>query len=239
MSEHDAPTGLTVPQLLPFFPNRGALGRALICAPAYRVIYVKNPKAGCSTMTLWMDRLHTGDHDRMPARVHQENALPHPRDIGWRRVMRMLEGEAFRFSFVRDPLRRAQSTWYAKFVLQSHYRAQLQPVLGLPLDPSEPLTFEQYVEAIEQQDPVTEMDPHWRPQYVNLMHPLIDYDHIGRLETFDADLAVIRERAGLPDVPVTVPNSRREGQPDVFAGRPDLVSRVQAIYARDFELFGY
>jgi hypothetical protein len=84
------------------------------------------------------------------------------------------------------------------------------------------------------------MDPHWRPQHVNLMHPLVSYDHVGRLETFAADLEHIRAAAGLPHVPLEVRNTSRQASSDsVFDGRPDLVRRVERIYATDFELYGY
>lgn len=240
MTDAPPPEPLTLAALEPYYPNRQALGRHVIAVPSLGCVYIKNAKAGCSTMLLWLDRAHTGEHDFLTNRIHQENRLPKPRDLGWRNVIRMLEGEAFRFTFVRNPLARARSTWYAKMVVQKTvWGPRLQPVLGLPVDPDTALTFEQFVTALEQQDPLTEMDEHWRPQHLNLLHPVVTYDFIGKLESFDADFATLRERAGLPDVPVTIPNSRRSGQPDVYDGRPDLVRRVEAIYATDMELYDY
>ena len=52
------------------------------------------------------------------------------------------------------------------------------------------------------------MDPHWRPQHVNLMHPLIEYDRVGKLENFDWDLAKICKEAGIREVPVEKRNSK-------------------------------
>ena len=231
---------LTLADLEPFYKDRPALGRHVIAIPTLGCVYVKNAKAGCSTMMLWLDRAYTGEHDFVTKRIHRENRLPKPKDTGWRNVVRMLDGDAFRFTFVRDPLARAKSTWFAKFVLQKQtWGPRLQPWLETPVDPAIPLTFEQFVTAMEQQDPLTEMDEHWRPQHLNLMHPVVDYDFIGRLERFDADLATVRERAGIPDVPVTIPNAHKTGQPDPYEGRPDLVRRVQAIYAQDLEIYGY
>jgi hypothetical protein len=230
---------LTLADLEPFYRNRPALGRHVIAVPTLGCVYVKNAKAGCSTMMLWLDRAYTGEHDFLTEHIHREHRLPRPRETGWRTVLRMLDGEAYRFTFVRDPLARARSTWYAKFVLgRSVWGPRLQPLLGLPVDPETPLTFEQFVTAMELQEPL-EMDEHWRPQHLNLMHPVVEYDFVGRLERFDADFATVREQAGLPDVPVTIPNSRKAGQPDPYDGRPDLVRRVQAIYATDLELYGY
>lgn len=221
-----------------YFPQEWSLRRAIIPLPDHATIYVKNPKAACSTITLWLDRIHTGDHTFTTPRVHKENRLPRPQQVGWDRVGAMLAGAAFRFTFVRNPLARAESCWIRKIQRSTKYRPQLQAVLGLPEDPSSPLTFEQFVTALEVQDPMG-MDRHWRPQHLNLMHPLVEYDHIGHLETFDRDLAIVRERAGLPDAPLDVVGRTARSGASEYDGRPDLVRRVEAIYAKDFELYGY
>ena len=152
----------------------------------------------------------------------------------------MLSGKAYRFSFVRNPLRRFESSYWDKIVLSANWRPKVQKTLGLPLDKSASLTFEQFLSAVEQQDPMGEMDPHWRPQNVNLMHPLVTYDRIGRLESFAADLEAIRDEAGLPDVPYEHRNpSKHRSVDSVYDNRPDLVRRVEKVYADDFELYGY
>ncbi len=72
------------------------------------------------------------------------------------------------------------------------------------------------------------------------MHPVVDYDVIGRLESFDSDLVRIREMAGLPDTPLSVRNVGPAGPwASLFDGRPDLLRRVRQFYAADFEIYGY
>lgn len=223
-----------------FFPGNLRLNYHLFPLPEHRLFYVKNPKAGCSTILVWLDRLHTGEHDFAPANVHAEHRLPRPAELGWPVIGEMLGGAAYRFSFVRDPLRRFESAYWDKIVRQRRWRAQVQAVLGLPQDPDAEITFDQFLHAAEQQDPVGGMSPHWRPQHVNLMHPIVQFDHIGRLETFDADLARIREEAGLPVVPLQVRNvSRRVDRTSVYDGHPHRVRRVQELFATDLELYGY
>jgi hypothetical protein len=154
----------------------------------------------------------------------------------------MLGGEAYRFTFVRDPLRRLESAYRDKIVRasSSQWRDKIRRSLGLPPGSEEPLDFEQFLDGLEQQDPVAEMDPHWRPQHVNLMHPLIEYDRIGKLENFDADLAKICEDAGIRDVPLERRNVRRTPDHEsVYDRRPDLERRVRELFATDFELYGY
>jgi Sulfotransferase family len=209
--------------------------------PEHNVVYVKNPKAGCSTILVWLDRLHTGEEDFRFTNIHKEHRLPTIGDVGRRVVLRMLSGAAYRFSFVRNPLRRFESAYWDKLVRSGRYRLKAAAELGLPSDPDTIVTFEQFLGAVEQQDPVSEMDPHWRPQHINLLHPLVAYDHVGRLESFADDLERVREEAGLPHVPIEAKNASRSSKsPDsVFDGRPDLVRRVERLYAKDFELYGY
>lgn len=99
-------------------------------------------------------------------------------------------------------------------------------------------TFDQFADALEAQEPL-ELDPHWRPQHLNLMHGLVDLDYVGHLETFAADLERVRELTGMPQVPLEVRNARTTVPDSLFNGRPDLLRRVREVYARDFELYGY
>jgi len=222
-----------------YFPG-GHFGRRVQPLPEHACVYVKNAKAASSTILLWLHRIHTGDHDFDPGNVHRDHQLPASGEVGMHNVVRMLAGEAFRFSFVRDPIRRAESTYLDRIADTSRkhaWRGRVQQALGLPVDPDHVPTVDQFVDALEAQPPI-DMDPHWRPQHLNLMHGLVELDFVGRLETFDADLARVRELAGLPMVPLQVRNAR-VGGPSLFDGRPDLLRRVRAVYARDLELYGY
>ena len=151
----------------------------------------------------------------------------------------MLSGGAYRFSFVRHPLRRFESVYWDKMVTKrEHWRPRNPAAFGI--EPGSVVAFEQFLAAVEAQDPVTEMDPHWRPQHINLMHPLVQCDRVGKVETFDQDLERIREEAQLPLVPFDARNpSPRSDRTSVYDGRPDLVRRVERLDAEDYELYGY
>ena len=223
-----------------YFPD-GAFARRVQPLPEYGCIYVRNAKVATGTMLLWLHRIHTGDHEFMPKRsIHVEMKLPRVEDVGWEKVLRMLNGEAFRFSFVRDPVRRLESAYLSKVVRHRRYpgRAALQKILGLPEGPDAELTLEEFFAALEMQDPVR-MDVHWRPQHLNLMHGLVEYDLVGRLETFAADVARIRAATGMPDVPIDLQHVSKRPAMGLLDGRPDLLRKVCDIYARDFELYGY
>jgi hypothetical protein len=232
-------TALSWPAIKQYYPRQKP-GFYIKALPEHHLVYVKNPKAGSSTLMVWLDRLHTGDTTFELERMHKDHRLPAVAEVGRRRVLRMLSGGAYRFSFVRHPGRRLESVYWAKMVRSRRYRLKAAAELGLPVDPELVVTFEQFLGAVEQQDPVRDMDPHWRPQHLNLMHPLVGYDLVGRVETFETDLERLREEARLPHVPLVSRNvSPRKAVDSVYDGRPDLVRRVEQIYAKDMELYGY
>jgi hypothetical protein len=233
-----AKPAVTWAEMRTYFPHR-PLADHVFALPEHNIVYVKNPKAACSTVLLWLDRLHTGDHDFSPSNVHTDNRLPKVSSIGRRRIARMLSGEGYSFTFVRDPLRRFQSAYLDKIVNAERWRRQIQTALGQEPDAARPVSLDDFVTGIERQDPVSEMNPHWRPQHINVMTSLIRYDHIGRIENFATDLEIIRRGADLPPVPVEVRNVTKTPSDSIFADRPDLEERVRAIYADDFEIFGY
>jgi sulfotransferase famil protein len=228
------------PGLQQYFVGR-SIGRYLRPVPEHAIIYVKNPKAGCSTIMLWLDRLHTGEYDVEFSNIHEQHRLPKLGEVGRDAVTSMLSGSAFRFSFVRNPLRRFESVYWDKIVFNvGRWRPDLLTAWGLDPEAGEVISFERFLSLVEQQDPLLEMDPHWRPQHINLLHPLVTYDHVGKLETFAADLEHIREAARLPHVPLETRNASKHGSVDsVFHGRPDLIRRVEKLYETDFQLYGY
>lgn len=231
---------LTEAALRDYFPD-GQFANRLQPVPGRGLILVKNAKVATSTLLVWLNRIYTGDHQFVPERsAHHEHQLPSADDVGLDEVARMLSGEAFRFAFVRHPMRRVESAYQHKIMRSTHtdhYRNLIRRALGIKRN-GEPVPFGQFVAALEQMEPI-EMDPHWRPQHLNLMHPLVEYDHVGRLESFADDLEVIRRRAGLPEVPLEVRNVSPQREESLFVGRPKLRRRVRRLYARDFEIYGY
>lgn len=230
----------TVEALRAYFPD-GGFARRIQPLPEQQCVYIKNAKVGTSTVMLWLHRMHTRDHQWTPSvNVHREHGLPTPQSLGLEQVSKMLSGDAYVFSFVRDPLVRAESAYLDKIAnleRRPRWRHEVQRVLGLPEDSDEAPSFEMFVAALEAQEPIT-MDAHWRPQHLNLMHGLVRMDFVGRLETFERDVERVRVEAGLPVVPLAVRNARTSGY-GLCDGRPDLVERLRRVYDRDFELYGY
>lgn len=241
---------LTREALQSYWPN-SLVDHRLHPLPQHNCVYVRNAKVGTGTTLLWLHRVHTGDHDFTPVRsIHAEQQLPTPDDVGWDNVIEMLHGRAFRFAFVRDPVRRLQSAYRNKVTGYLRHGGRggarriktLHKALGHRGAPAKDLSFDQFVAAVEilATEDAVKMDAHWRPQHLNLMHGLVTYDLVGRLESFGADLERIRAATGIPDVPIEVwRNASAKSDTSLFDGRRDLLQKVHGIYARDFELYGY
>lgn len=71
------------------------------------------------------------------------------------------------------------------------------------------------------------------------MHDMVDHTFVGRLENFVQDLERLRGLASLPDVPIDHKNKKGGAKEDLLDGRPDRARRIERLYARDFEAFGY
>lgn len=234
---------VTRPKLRAYFPD-GKWHTRIHPLPDHGIVYVKNAKVATSTTLLWLHRLHTGKHDYLPAgiSIHFENQVPTADDVGRATAAHMLDGDAYRFTFVRDPIHRVESAYLNKIVEAADglkgRRRRIQRLLDQPTDPDRVPTFEEFITVLTLEDPIA-MDPHWRPQHLNLMHPLVTYDHIGRLETYADDLATITEQAGLPHVPVEAQNTTPPRRDSLFDGQPALLATAREVYAQDFELYGY
>lgn len=230
-------TGITRDTMLVFHNSQRELAHSLIPLPDHGVVYVRVPKAACSTLKLWAHRIHTGDHTFDPGHVHKEVAIPLAHRLGWDVVSAMLDGGAYRFTFVRNPSDRLVSAYFSKLVRtrQDYWRAEVREAIGLARDVG--VTFDHFLASLEA-TVAADWNAHWRPQHLITMQGLVDYDAIGRVESLEADLARIREEAGLPEVPVDSRN-RFPLVEDPRSGRPDLQRRIEALYAEDYELFGY
>jgi hypothetical protein len=222
-----------------YFPN-GKVASRIRALPDQGCVYVLNPKAGTTSLLLWLHWLHTGQHSFQPdSDLRAGIRLPRVGDVGWSKVLRMLDGEAFRFAFVRHPAARVESAYRSKIAgrYRERFRIEVLRTLGLQAGPEHEISFEQFVDSLQAVDPL-DLNLHWRPQHLNLMHPQISFDLVGRIETFDADLKRASDALGVPHLDTGVRNASPRTGP-LLEGRPHLLRKVEEVYARDYELYGY
>ncbi len=222
---------LTRKRILTFFPDGGLRRQFNIC-PESNLIYVTNQRSGCSSLKIAMQRLHTKNPEYMTDNPHKNSVLPSVEDIGWPRFLQMLSGEACVFTFVRNPINRFASS-FAK-TRQKNFRAEVAKVIGTSGAVDREITPDLFAASLENSDPV-HMNPHWRPQYLNVMSDILSYSFIGRLENFQEDFQELKRRANLPDIPL--PWWRKTQNKAELS--KETIRRVRSIYAKDFELFGY
>lgn len=204
---------------------------------AHNFIYLNNPKVGCSTVkaAVWKavapDTFDPGKGVHDLARSPFENTVPDPHWIK----------DAYIFSFVRNPLSRVVSAYLNKIVGRKDTTWKwFAKTHGLK--PDTQISFDQFVELISQDDPA-KLNPHWRPQFLNICYPFITPDFIGRLENMDGQLPdVLGHIFGKAFDKQTRRKAHATAAQDTYQSfyeTSQTRDRVEKIYEQDFAYFGY
>lgn len=117
-----APPDRLVQALVDDHGSRPVLNRHVHVSPEHGFIYFSNPKVACSSTKASLNLavaeragqdLVLSSMEDIHSRTH--NPLLTPRDVGWKRFGTMMrDPDVFRFSFVRDPLKRFVSAYLSK-----------------------------------------------------------------------------------------------------------------------------
>src|SRR3546814_1158961 len=108
------------------------------------------------------------------------------------------------------------------------------------------MPFRDFIEAACGQDD-DGRDAHWRPQSALLLDGAVEYSHIGRVESFRADMAPVACRlglsphivSGLESEPINRTGLALHDGPYAPRFYADLAALVFERYRQDFERFGY
>ncbi len=221
------------------------VGQIICVSPRYGLMYIVNPKAACSSVKLLLSRLESGDFEFDIVNIHKQGAslLPTPAQVGWKKIEKNLNNPScfFKFSFTRNPVARIVSCYNDKIVKQSaSFVPALKKSAGYEDTTSTDLEFLEVLKIIQTQS-VVEMDQHWRPQHYNLMSELVDYDFVGKLETFDEDFKHVLTQNNCPEIATVSKNksSKKVTRLTVSDVKQNELNIINEIYKRDFELFGY
>ena len=201
------------------------------------IVYLNNPKVGCSTakFNLWL-ALDPDIAGRNPD-VHSIAGSPFTDDLAaldWIETARI-------FTFVRNPFVRVVSAYLNKIAGQEP--AQWDWFVRRYKVPADRvLPFDAFIRLISDDCP-EDLDPHWRPQHLNLMYPFVQPNVIGKLERMDEELPqILTQFLATPAAP-----PRRKTQHGTDAAQsfqsyfrdPDTLRRVISLYYEDFAHFGY
>lgn len=201
-------------------------------SPQEPVFYNRIPKAANSTVMTVLAQHST--FSRAGA-TRAKSRMLRPSRMTAAQVAGLAAGEAFRFTFVRDPYARVLSAYRDKILgakrqLDRHFR--VAPGGSVP-------TFTEFCRFLA--DRGLWLDAHWAPQADLLLLPPDDFDLIGRVETLDRDLTTVVARV----FGATHDQGRRAGPVTDATDRvaSDYTDEARAIvarlYRRDFDIFGY
>jgi sulfotransferase famil protein len=210
---------------------------ALRANPQSRIVYLNNAKVGCTTVkaTLWKALAPDTMTDDTDAHAIEGSPFTNElADLDW------LAG-AHIFSFVRNPHARIVSAYLNKIKhREKDTWAAFTHRHGI--DPETWLSFPAFIEILHAAPPET-LNEHFRPQYLNLMYPLIRPNFLGTLEHMDTQLPEVLRR--LTGVRMQQPERRAGHGTDARArvvehfADPATHQRFLDIFERDFTHFGY
>jgi hypothetical protein len=219
--------------------TKNLVNRSIRYAPELGLIYLNNPKAGCSTIkfSLWMATDELTGAKTFDGNVHARRADPFPRDIfALEAADRDGFANAFMFSIVRNPYSRILAAYLNKIPGDPSVWETFHEALGLRPDLTRnEFWFGEFLRLIEVAPPEL-LDGHFRPQTDNLLQP---YARPGAIFCLEDMLPAQQflSRFGV-SIREHVPHATQSGDRLSEFCDPANIEIIRTIYAEDF-LFGY
>lgn len=149
----------------------------------------------------------------------------------------------FKFTFVRNPYSRILSCFLDR-IQDKRSAPYKELVRWAGCEVGYDFEFNEFVELICAQSDY-EQNNHWRLQYADAMCGLINYDFIGKQETFSIDMgsvwgkifpaSLIEDFSAINKSPSKTDSRKRLNE----YWSEDLMSKFSSRYEKDFEYFGY
>jgi hypothetical protein len=206
-------------------------------------IYVETPKVACTTIT---SLLISAELDRLVEFTHhgyvhlrEYSPLLTPAQVG--NLRDLITDGFFVFCFSRDPYARLLSAYLDKIVGRAAPAHAIALQLGRPLHKPYDISFAEFVHAVDEQ-PISMMDLHWRPQYHQTFHPGLKYSYYGRFDSLEADVQHVCRTIGIDYEKFYRPERRHAADADSKLQQyytPELRQIVARKYKVDFDYFGY
>jgi hypothetical protein len=175
------------------------LGYALI-APRIKVMYVPTTKVACSTLKLLISQIE-GTYNEQAAReiitpnISQEQTIHNYRVHGLRRMFDLTPKEQWeviqspewlRVAALRDPLKRAYSSWENRAFLRAPGtpRSIIEACSDVLVDGRVDVaaTFKKFARAIHADRDAFAIDDHFRPQFNTLYSNQLEYQELIRID---------------------------------------------------------
>ena len=212
----------------------------------YNYLYIETPKVCCSTIKSVLQKAELNDPDFFRQDfedIHNRNFSPllKPSQVG--NLDTFIENnKPFIFCFSRNPYSRLLSAYLDKIDSNRPQKRSVLLHLGKDIsDLEQNVSFDEFVKVAYEQ-PISNMDPHWRIQYYQTFQDSIDYDFMGKLDNFTEDFVFVLEKLSI-DCEKFLSDERRHAQgadeliQDFYT--PKLKNLVKDKYAKDFSYFNY
>lgn len=246
--------------LAPFFPRYGVLLalqkepahlrgplRNLIVTHDRRFMFLRNQKCAC-TQTTQLLYAYSNNGETYPGNVHRANRGILPARYRWPDIKPAFEAHlGYRFTFVRHPEKRVHSAFRDFFADQKNIarHKHLKPMHAHGYDPArdESYNFDVFLDYVAHTFAISHLDTdsHWRLQVDNIGYRDIAFDFIGRVERYGDDIRHVFDAGGAPGYPpeaLLAPRFNKSGAAKAEI-TPMQRSRIETLYAPDYEAFGY
>jgi hypothetical protein len=218
-----------------------AISQTIVTADG-KIIYIKNPKAGCSSVAHLLYQYD--NHHFYEGDIHHAPSLQVTDQ--WKSVVDIPE-DTVSFSTVRNPERRSVSAFFNFFIEKNNpeqpEHLDRMELLGFSKKADNHYKFDVFLAYIEAnfEYSVLKTDGHFRPQHINIGHGAVELSYISRLETLDADLKHISERVGviLSDLSKLSKGMSNQSSSGDFVPSATQKRQIEALYKKDYELYGY
>jgi hypothetical protein len=231
-----------------------ALRRSVITRDR-KLFFLKNPKAACSTVLQLMHH-HEHGHFAEVRHLHRMSAVQQGIRHANTLVAALDDPNCVRFTAVRDPATRAVSGFMMFFsgagaeVFKAEGRDKKAAKreagmweLGYDPDGDMHRNFDVFLDYVAMcfEASREHVNVHWRPQTLSIALDNISYDHICRVENLRQDLNIVSDLVGFPllppgQEPPSVNQARRRSE---FRVSDEQRRKIRALYADDYEAFGY
>lgn len=192
----------------------------------YKFLYCSIPKIACTNwkrvLLVLSGKVNTTDPMALsPNLAHSNEMAQHLRTLKMytKKQLQYRLKNYFKFIFVREPLERLLSAYSNKFTVS--YNSYFPEKYGRYIvkkfrkNPSKKalktgrsVTFPEFVKYVLDKDTPKPYNGHWR-EYYKMCYPcLIDYDAVGKYETFDDDVNYILNATGIDSV-IKFPGANR------------------------------
>jgi len=215
----------------------------------HRIVYCYIPKVACTTWKTIMANL-VGLKSKS---VHEQRFTL--LSFHSKAKARSILQRYYKFLFVREPFERLLSAYKDKFTRKTNvwkkYAKKVKRTVGLSLGANsstvtgyEEISFQEFITyLIDVNSKGGRLNEHWR-HYDSLCHPCnINFDFIGRYETLEDDAPFVLHEAGVDQLvsfpPVHFTSTKDDLQRYYSKVPREDIIRLQRIYRRDFEMFGY